>query len=58
MFIVESYSVAVGTCLIAMLCRGSWADTRKLAGKERRFQLLYWDYAIGLGALISSKLNS
>jgi len=48
MFIVESYAVAVIMCIITMLCWGSWANTQKLASKEWRFQLFYWDYAIGV----------
>ena len=48
MFIIESYSVAVVLCVITMLCWGSWANTQKLASKEWRFQLFYWDYAIGV----------
>ena len=48
MFIVESYSLAVAMCIITMLCWGSWANTQKLASKEWRFQLFYWDYAIGV----------
>ena len=35
-------------CFITMLCWGSWANTQKLASKEWRFQLFYWDYAIGV----------
>jgi glucose uptake protein len=35
-------------CVITMLCWGSWANTLKLASKEWRFQLFYWDYAIGV----------
>jgi len=31
-----------------MLCWGSWANTQKLATKEWRFYLLYWDFAIGV----------
>jgi glucose uptake protein len=31
-----------------MLCWGSWANTQKLASKEWRFQLFYWDYSIGV----------
>ena len=31
-----------------MVCWGSWANTQKLASKEWRFQLFYWDYAIGV----------
>jgi glucose uptake protein len=46
--IVESYPIAIVLCVITMLCWGSWANTQKLASKEWRFQLFYWDYAIGV----------
>lgn len=48
MTIVESYAVAVVMCVVTMLCWGSWANTQKLASKEWRFELFYWDYAIGV----------
>jgi len=48
MFILESYSVAVLFCIITMLCWGSWANTQKLAEKNWRFELFYWDYVIGI----------
>ncbi len=48
MVTIESYAVAVAMCFITMLCWGSWANTQKLATKEWRFQLFYWDYAIGV----------
>jgi glucose uptake protein len=48
MIIVESYPVAIALCVITMLCWGSWANTQKLASKEWRFPLFYWDYAIGV----------
>ena len=48
MTVVESYPAAVAMCLITMLCWGSWANTQKLASKEWRFELFYWDYAIGV----------
>ncbi len=47
MVVVQMYAVAVLMCFITMLCWGSWANTQKLASKEWRFQLYYWDYAIG-----------
>jgi glucose uptake protein len=47
-FIIESYSVAVLLCVITMLCWGSWANTQKLAGREWRFELFYWDYVLGV----------
>ena len=35
--------------MVTMLGWGSWANTQKLAGKERwPFPLFYWDYALGL----------
>jgi glucose uptake protein len=48
MLIVESYPLAVFMCFITMLCWGSWANTQKLASKEWRFQLFYWDYTLGV----------
>jgi glucose uptake protein len=48
MVVVESYAIAVLMCVVTMLCWGSWANTQKLATKEWRFQLYYWDYAIGV----------
>jgi glucose uptake protein len=35
-------------CFVTMLCWGSWANTQKLATKEWKFQLFYWDYSIGV----------
>jgi glucose uptake protein len=51
MVLIESYPVAVLMCIITMICWGSWANTQKLATKEWRFQLYYWDYAIGVFVL-------
>jgi glucose uptake protein len=48
MVVVESYAVAVALCVVTMLCWGSWANTQKLTSKEWRFELFYWDYAIGV----------
>lgn len=52
MVIVQSYALAVLMCVITMLCWGSWGNTQKLASKEWRFQLFYWDYAIGVVLLM------
>ena len=49
MQIVESYPLAVILCVATMLCWGSWANTLKLCPRFR-FQLFYWDYALGLAA--------
>lgn len=48
MYIVHSYSLAVVFCIITMLCWGSWGNTQKLASKNWRFELFYWDYVIGI----------
>ena len=48
MFVVHSYPLAVVLCVVTMLCWGSWANTRRLAGRDWRFELFYWDYAIGV----------
>jgi len=48
MVVIESYPLAVLMCVITMLCWGSWANTQKLATKEWRFQLYYWDYSLGV----------
>mgnify|MGYP000104497329 CR=1 FL=1 len=48
MVVIDSYPLAVLMCVITMLCWGSWANMQKLASKEWRFQLFYWDYAIGV----------
>jgi glucose uptake protein len=49
MFVVDSLTVAILFCVLTMLGWGSWANTQKLAGKERwPFELFYWDYAIGV----------
>jgi len=48
MFIIPTYPLAVGFCLITMLCWGSWANTQKLAASSWRFELFYWDYVIGI----------
>ena len=48
MFIVQNYSLAVVLCVLTMLCWGSWANARKLAPAGWRFELFYWDYALGV----------
>lgn len=48
MYIVQNYTVAVLLCLITMLCWGSWGNTQKLAAKNWRYELFYWDYVIGI----------
>ncbi|HEY7305474.1 MAG TPA: multidrug DMT transporter permease [Bryobacteraceae bacterium] len=49
MFTVNSSGMAILLCILTMIGWGSWANTQKLAGKERwPFELFYWDYAIGV----------
>jgi len=49
MFVVTAVPVAILLCVLTMLGWGSWANTQKLAGREQwRFELYYWDYAIGV----------
>src|SRR5882672_207941 len=49
MFTVTSLPVAFVFCVITMLGWGSWANTQKLAGKDKwHFPLYYWDYAAGV----------
>ncbi|HTV50538.1 MAG TPA: GRP family sugar transporter [Steroidobacteraceae bacterium] len=48
MYIVQNYALAVVLCVVTMLCWGSWANSLKLASKDWRFELFYWDYALGV----------
>ena len=47
MFFPETYQLALALMILTMLCWGSWANTLKLC-PGYRFQLFYWDYALGL----------
>jgi len=53
MLVPETYQAALLLMLVSMLCWGSWANTLKLC-QGYRFQLFYWDYAIGVfvGAML------
>lgn len=48
MFIIDNYLLAVVFCFITMLCWGSWGNTQKMAAKNWRYELFYWDYVIGM----------
>jgi glucose uptake protein len=48
MVIIDSYALAVALSFVVMVAWGSWPNTLKLAPKEWRFQLFYWDYAFGV----------
>lgn len=61
MFIVNNYPLAVALCFVTMLCWGSWANTQKLASRSWRYELFYWDYALGvllLSAILGFTLGS
>src|SRR6202167_4178010 len=47
MFFPETYQGALLLMILSMLCWGSCANTLKLC-PGYRFQLFYWDYALGL----------
>src|SRR5580698_1152255 len=47
MYLPETYQAALILMLMSMLCWGSWANTLKLC-PGYRFQLFYWDYALGV----------
>ncbi len=48
MILVHDYTLAVFFFVISMICWGSWANTQKLAQKNWRFELYYWDLTLGL----------
>ncbi len=48
MIIIQNYTVAIVFFLMAMICWGSWANTQKMAAKNWRFELYYWDLSVGL----------
>ncbi len=48
MFIVQNYFLAIVLTFVTMLCWGSWGNTQKLAAKNWRYELFYWDYVIGI----------
>jgi glucose uptake protein len=47
MFTPESLGVALFMMITSAICWGSWANTYK-GVKNYRFELFYWDYAIGI----------
>ena len=47
MLLPGTYHAALFLMVLSMLCWGSWANTLKLC-PGYRFQLFYWDYALGL----------
>jgi glucose uptake protein len=47
MFTPQTFAVALVMMIAAAVCWGSWANTFK-GVKNYRFELFYWDYAIGI----------
>lgn len=47
MFAPETFGIAMVMMITSTVCWGSWANTAKLT-KNYRFELFYWDYAIGI----------
>jgi glucose uptake protein len=58
MYIPETFAASFGLMLLSMVCWGSWANAFSLARGKYRFELFYWDYAVGimLGVLALSAL--
>ena len=54
MYIPETFAASLGLMLLSMLCWGSWANAFSMARGQYRFELFYWDYAVGvmLGMLV------
>lgn len=54
MTLPQTYGMVLILTILTMICWGSWANVLKFA-KEWRFELLYYDYSIGvaLGAIIA-----
>jgi len=48
MFEIQNYYTAILLCFMAMLCWGSWQNTRNLITPTWRFELFYWDFSIGI----------
>jgi glucose uptake protein len=45
---LSNYWIAIMFCVFAMICWGSWQNTQKMVQKGWRFELFYWDLAIGI----------
>ncbi len=48
MVLIQNYPLAVLFFIISMICWGSWANMQKVAERNWRFELFYWDLSIGL----------
>ncbi len=48
MIVIHSYYIAILLSVVAMISWGSWANTQKIAEKNWRFELFYWDKITGI----------
>ncbi|SFK88178.1 glucose uptake protein [Porphyromonadaceae bacterium KH3CP3RA] len=48
MFEVQNYFLAIILCFLAMICWGSWQNTRNVIKRPWRFELFYWDFSVGI----------
>ena len=48
MVIITNYAVAIMFTVLAMICWGSWPNTQKIAARNWRFELFYWDKITGI----------
>ena len=48
MYEPTTFTAAVVLMFVTMFCWGSWANTFSLCRGKYRFELFYWDYAIGV----------
>ncbi len=48
MYIPETFAAAFGLMVFSMFCWGSWANSFSLARGKYRFELFYWDFAVGI----------
>jgi glucose uptake protein len=58
MYSPETFAASLGLMVLSMFCWGSWANAFSLARGKYRFELFYWDYAVGimLGVLVLAAL--
>jgi glucose uptake protein len=48
MYIPESFSASLLLMVLSMVCWGSWANAFNLCRGRYRFELFYWDFALGV----------
>ncbi len=58
MYVPATFGASVVLMVLCMLCWGSWANAFSLTRGKYRFELFYWDYAVGvlLGVLALAAL--